>query len=152
MSHLLPRESWSCSERPQSIAYFCGTMAPLDPLPRDPVGDARQRAEAAAANWQKNNLATLWPAAADPGQPPRAGVVLSSYYRANVDPSELYVQTPPGSVKHRLASDTPVCRNLYVAGDWTSTRFNGGCGEAAIESAMLAARAIGGEPAEIAGH
>jgi hypothetical protein len=36
-----------------------------------------------------------------------------------------------------------------VVGDWTRTRFSGGCFESAIESGMLAARAISGVPAQI---
>ena len=39
--------------------------------------------------------------------------------------------------------------NLYVVGDWTKTRFSGGCFESAIESAMLASRGISGFPTEI---
>ena len=36
--------------------------------------------------------------------------------------------------------------NLYLAGDWTRTRFCGGCVENAVQSGLAAARAISGRP------
>jgi uncharacterized protein with NAD-binding domain and iron-sulfur cluster len=52
------------------------------------------------------------------------------------------VLTPPGTVKYRLSSSRSLFGNLYVAGDWTLTRFSGGCLESAMESGVLAAAAI----------
>ena len=65
---------------------------------------------------------------------------------ANVDPSERYVQAPPGSIDARLAADERVYQNLYLAGDWTRTRYCGGCVENAVQSGLTAARAISGRP------
>jgi uncharacterized protein with NAD-binding domain and iron-sulfur cluster len=155
MSHLLPRESWPGPAAPRSIAYFCGAMqtAPVpDPPPPDPIGAATRRAERNAADWMKGNIARLWPVAALPDGTLKPGVVVSSFYRANIDPSELYVQTLPGSVQFRLAPGARVFTNLYVAGDWALTRFSGGCVESAVESGMLASQAICGEPISIAGQ
>jgi uncharacterized protein with NAD-binding domain and iron-sulfur cluster len=64
----------------------------------------------------------------------------------NLGPSERYVQAPPGGTRHRLASDARVYDNLYLAGDWTRTRFCGGCVENAVQSGLAAARAISGRP------
>jgi hypothetical protein len=131
MTHLLERESWDAADpgRAKSLHYFCGA-----------VPDVVRDGKGLAARWLGGAIHALWPAA-NP-LPPDPAVVAASYYRVNTAGSERYVQTPRGSVKHRLASGEPVFRNLYVAGDWTRTRFSGGCVEAAFESGMLAARGI----------
>ena len=77
--------------------------------------------------------------------------VQGRYDVANFDLSDTYVQTPAGTnVASRLdPAATAGFSNLYVVGDWTRTRFSGGCFESAIESAMLASRAISGFPQAI---
>ena len=64
---------------------------------------------------------------------------------------QISVQTPAGNnVASRFVPDAAAdFSNLYVVGDWTKTRFSGGCFESAIESAMLASRGISGFPTEI---
>ena len=47
-------------------------------------------------------------------------------------------------MSYRLPPGPAQFGNLYLAGDWTLTRFSGGCFESAIESGMLAAAAISG--------
>jgi uncharacterized protein with NAD-binding domain and iron-sulfur cluster len=54
----------------------------------------------------------------------------------------LYVQTPAGSVSGRPSPSTPYFGNVYIAGDWTKTRFSGGCVESAFESGLRVAGAI----------
>jgi uncharacterized protein with NAD-binding domain and iron-sulfur cluster len=151
MSHLLSRETWNGPDAPQSIGYFCGclklpTMGPIN------HGTMHQTASALAESWLENDVRTLWPAANPPPWPMSGGEALSRYERANFDISDLYVQTPAGNnVARRFVSSETAAgfANLYVVGDWTRTRFSGGCFESAIESAMLAANAISGFPTEI---
>jgi uncharacterized protein with NAD-binding domain and iron-sulfur cluster len=143
MSHLLPIESWSGPNPPHSIGYFVGCL----PLPQQPPpnpGSIPPVATKLADQWMAQSLATLWPAYAP-------GLVVSRYDVANFDGSELYVQTPGGAnVASRLSpAATAGFSNLYVVGDWTRTRFSGGCFESAVESAMLASQAISGIPAQI---
>jgi uncharacterized protein with NAD-binding domain and iron-sulfur cluster len=138
MSHLLPYEAWSGPYAPQSLEYFCGCV----PTPKGPPPDPRQDAEA----WLAGSIATLWPGAAGKGGPIDPSALVSGYYRSNLDGSERYVQTPADTVRFRLSPRTPVFGNLYLAGDWTLTRFSGGCFESAIESGVLAASAIAGGP------
>jgi hypothetical protein len=107
-------------------------------------------AEQNAQIWLQQYSSTLWPAAAPPGEPINPEIISSIYCRGNIDPSELYVQTPAGSVVHRLGPDKSGFANLFLAGDWTLTRFSGGCVESAIESGFLAASAMCGEPNAIA--
>jgi len=152
MSHLLPHEHWTGAHIPHTIAYFCGAMpAPL-PLPTTPPGLATQDVKRNAEKWLVDNGYFIWPAGLPRGTTPAPGLVISSYFRSNVDPSERYVQTLPGSVRYRLAPGSRTYSNLYLAGDWTLTRYSSGCVEAAVESGMLAAQAIGGEPVRIYGH
>lgn len=72
------------------------------------------------------------------------------YVRANREGSARYVQSPPGSIRLRLAPDASGVPNLVLAGDWTRTTLSAGSAEAAVQSGMLAARALGGHPEDIA--
>ena len=143
MSHVLWSESWNGPDAPRSIGYFCGVMAIRPGAPRDPMTMKQIAAENADA-WMLDNLATLWPET-------RANLMCERHLVANVDGSDLYVQTPSGSnVESRFSSAKPAgYSNLLVVGDWTRTRFSGGCFESAIESGMLASQALSGIPANI---
>ncbi|MEJ8849210.1 FAD-dependent oxidoreductase [Variovorax rhizosphaerae] len=133
MSQQLPLEDWPAANAPQAIEYFCGCL-PADALPANPSQDAQA--------WLDASIAGLWPAVAVPGGPMKPGTELSRYCRANWEGFERYVQTPAGSVKYRLPPGPAQFGNLYLAGDWTLTRFSGGCFESAVESGSLAAAAI----------
>ena len=62
--------------------------------------------------------------------------------RANLDPSDRYVQSLPGSGRFRMAPGATGLDNLVVAGDWTACGWDAGSMEAATRSAVLAARAV----------
>jgi hypothetical protein len=133
MSHLLSQETWP-QPAPQSLQYFCGTITAVAAMPgtpnsRYPDGDFKAAASA------------MWPTEPDPQVD-----LTEKYARTNTDLSERYVQVPPGSVAARLAPDSLVYSNLYLAGDWTLTRFSGGCVENAVVSALAAAQSISGDP------
>jgi Flavin containing amine oxidoreductase len=66
----------------------------------------------------------------------------AQYVRANVDPSDRYVQSLPGSGRHRIAPGSTGFANLAVAGDWTACGLDAGSLEAATRSGVLAARAV----------
>jgi hypothetical protein len=66
----------------------------------------------------------------------------AQYWRANVEPSERYVLSVPGSSRYRIQPDDTGFENLYAVGDWTACHINAGCVEAAVISAMVAANAI----------
>lgn len=143
MSHLLPQEDWSGhAVPPQSIHYFCGPMqvpggrmGMVVPLP---VFERQAREK--AVDWMTPFISALWPRVESLG--PMRDLVVSEYYRANTDPSELYVQVPPGTLDARLTPDSRVFGNLYLAGDWTLLPFSGGCVETAVWSAMIAAQTL----------
>jgi uncharacterized protein with NAD-binding domain and iron-sulfur cluster len=160
MSHLIVREGWEAPDVPRSIEYFCGVLADVVPRPlfTDPSFPASQAAgvKANAIHWLDENTRPLWPDACAPA--PSNGLDYSKlfdpknrlgkarldeqFWRANIDPTERYVLSVPGSVSKRLPPGDSDFANLYLAGDWTKTTLNGGCAEAAIESGVLAARAI----------
>ena len=155
MSHLLEREQWP-PPGPKGVAYFCSV------LDDDPPVDGAAAAQAAAARVRQSAIrfldhdaAVLWPAVAgehgfrwdalwaDPAVSVE-GVDRfdAQYWRANVDPSDRYVQSLPGSGAHRLAPDDSGYENLVLAGDWTACGLDAGCVEAATRSGVLAARAV----------
>jgi uncharacterized protein with NAD-binding domain and iron-sulfur cluster len=144
MSQVIVRESWTGPNAPGSIAYFCGSLETvMGPVT---MPDMEAAVTAQASNWLTGNLATLWP---NIGSNPLSNpAILARYDLANFDLSDRYVLTPAGpNVSSRFDPAKPAgFANLYAIGDWTKTRFSGGCFESAIESAMLAARAISGFP------
>jgi hypothetical protein len=70
------------------------------------------------------------------------GGIAGQFWRANVDPSDRYVQSLPGTDQYRLQPDRTGFDNLVVAGDWTDNGLNAGCVEGATRSGQLAARAV----------
>ena len=154
MSQLLPRESWP-EPGPRNIAYFCG---PLDePAPIPPFSDhgfpARElsRLDSIIVPFLERRLGALWPKIAGPegfawdalvGDGAGRERLRSQYRRVNIDPSERYVLSVPGSSRFRLPADGSGIGNVFLAGDWTKCGLDAGCVEAAVTSGVLAARAI----------
>jgi uncharacterized protein with NAD-binding domain and iron-sulfur cluster len=167
MSHLIPMEDWPEGNQPAGIHYFCGPLS----LPKGtpPPGDhtfPRQifgQVQRNATGWLGDNVGVLWPRAFvgngfnvnwkvlyDPTDEITPDRFAFQFWRANVDPTERYVLSLPGTAKLRLDPGDSGFANLYLAGDWTLTRLNAGSVEAAIESGLRAARAISGAPIDIA--
>jgi uncharacterized protein with NAD-binding domain and iron-sulfur cluster len=143
MSHVLRMESWNGANTPHALGYFVGCL-PVPQTPPPTPGSMDQDVTELASQWMSQSLSTLWPNYVQ-------GQVVSRYDLANFDGSDLYVLTPGGTnVSSRFSpASTAGFQNLYAVGDWTRTRFSGGCFESAIESGMLASRAISGIPALI---
>ncbi|HLU52608.1 MAG TPA: FAD-dependent oxidoreductase [Acidimicrobiia bacterium] len=147
MSHLLSVEEWPPVDPPRSLAYLCGAMPDVGP------GTASASVREAVTRFLDNDVAALWPrAVADGGfrwdelwdDKARVGPdrLRAQYLRANVDPSDRYVQSLPGSGRFRIAPGDTGFRRLVVAGDWTACGLDAGCVEAAVRSARLAADAV----------
>jgi hypothetical protein len=108
-----------------------------------------------AQTFLDRDVATLWPTAVENGGfrwsllcdgtpsavagPERLD---TQYWRANIDPSDLYVQSLPGTDQFRLHPGRTGYSNLSVAGDWTDNGLNAGCVESATRSGRLAAEAV----------
>jgi uncharacterized protein with NAD-binding domain and iron-sulfur cluster len=169
MDQLLKRESWAGRPNPpKSVIYFCGTMTDAIPIPPfshhgfPKTQDARANETAVA--WLDNNLGPLYPKACetgisqlrwsllDPGDDtPGEGRFDRQYWRLNIDPSERYVLSLPGSVRFRPRADESGFSNLYLAGDWLRTGINAGCVEAAVMGGLQASQAMTGFPKVIVG-
>jgi len=153
MSHLLPRETWPETDAPHSIAYFCSVLG--DDVAEAGPQLAAAQVRGAAIRFLDGDVGSMWPAAVDgsgfrwdllwdePGSVAAGAARFDSqYWRANVDPSDRYVQSLPGSGAARIAPGDTGFANLVVAGDWTACGLDAGCVEAATRSGVLAARAV----------
>jgi uncharacterized protein with NAD-binding domain and iron-sulfur cluster len=142
-----------------TVAYFCNVLADAQPPQRgfaDEWLDHRKAlVHAQALRFLSSDMAPLWPKAVDQitrrfdwdllvAPPAMKGPARldAQYLRANVEPSERYVLSVPGSGEHRIAPDDTGFSNLFVVGDWTACVIDAGCVEAAVISGMLAANAI----------
>lgn len=144
MSQVLPAEDWR-ADPPKAVEYLCGAVPPPPaPPPRGDglyVGSLSSVVEATTMAWLDGNARPLWPDTVVAKHFERRSL-RSAYYRFNVDPSELYVQNPPGSISDRLAPGESGFTNVFLAGDWTRTWFSGGSAEIAMLSGKQAAEAI----------
>lgn len=131
---------WEGSPRPQALVYLCGRMdGELPSAPESSFAAAVQRDTGTeTTRWLSQSLGYIWPA----GDAAREELVASIYARANVTPSERYIQCAPGTSTLRLDTRGAGIGNLYLAGDWTRTPLNAGCIEAAVMSGFQAAEAI----------
>jgi len=169
MDQLLAREQWEGTGiEPRSVLYFCGTLtdAELLPEPPNPAFAAAQAARARdlSLNWLSSQTGQFWPklrTGATPGIDwslvrAEAGVGQArfdaQYVRLNIDPSERYVLSLPGSARFRPRAHETGFDNLYFAGDWLKTGIDAGCVEAAVMGGLQAARAISGFPKTIVGE
>ena len=154
-SQTLPFEDWPDDERPLTATSFCAA------LPETAIREAAEPREVVRANavrFLESRGPMLWPGGVDadggfrwdllcghgPASAAPSGQARfdSQYWRANVDPSDRYVQSLPGSGGHRLRADGSGFDNLFLAGDWIDTGLNAGCIEAATLGGLQAANAI----------
>lgn len=156
-SELLHLEDWP-DPAPRSLQYLCGAI-PGDDYLRPPTDTgvpaaALANVESITAAWLSDAGIAIWPGTRSSAGgfdwdqlhdstgrsgPDRLG---AQYLRANIDPSERYVLSLPGTARYRLGADGSGYENLVLAGDWTRTDWNVGCIEAAVSSGINAAAAI----------
>jgi uncharacterized protein with NAD-binding domain and iron-sulfur cluster len=165
MRHLIDRERWTI--RPRALAYFCNVLAdgarPDDRGATTYPAAQRERVRANAVRFLEHDVRHLWPAAAAQAgfrwsllaAPDDAGGArveadatrfATQFWTANVNPSDRYSLSLPGTSALRISPLDGTYDNLTVAGDWTACGFNAGCVEAAVMSGRLAAHAIALSP------
>ncbi len=179
-THLLKWENWPVGHIPKSLWYFSGAMADYDAPP--PLTDTGYPARASAkvkaqcVQYLQASMGPLLPesttnAVSPPGDPigldfsllqaydeATAGMGVKrfdqQFWRANIDPTERYVTSPPGSTAARLKAWGSGFSNLTLCGDWIYTGLNVGSVEGAVMGGRLASHAISGLPAllEITGY
>jgi len=166
MRHLIREEKWPV--RPRSLIYLCGAMRePPKTRRRESHNFAkrcREQVRDDAVAWIRSNLRTIlpksvntsgkfrWELLVDPGEsvgsrPSRdESRFASQFWTANVNPSDRYVLSVPGSIEYRISPLDYSYDNLTIAGDWTDCGLNLGCVESAFISGRLAAHAIAALP------
>lgn len=156
MTSLLDAEHWPAADAPKSLAYFCHVHPAGAPPPGADHGypsRERERVAAAAVEYLETDVAHLWPQAHrvdgfrwellhGPDGASREERLGGQYLRVNVDPSDRYVLSLPGTSTYRLRADASGYANLVLAGDWTDNGLNAGCIEAAVVSGLQAANAV----------
>ncbi len=172
LRHLIPIEDWPADNMPASLWYFCDAMAEYDTPPPfvDHGYPARMQAKVrqTAIEYLNTAIAGLMPLSTNgarggngPAQAldfdllvdtrpqPVSGTarIDSQFIRANIDPTERYVTSPPTSTQFRLRPWQTGFSNLIIAGDWTYTGLNVGSVECTVMSGRLASHAITGFPA-----
>lgn len=170
MRHILKWENWPATDRPKSLWYFCDEL-PDDPHPA-PFSDhaypqrIADQVKASAIAYLDKAIGGLMPKATPaareghgsstaldfdllvPSLPGQGEAAFNlQFWRANIDPTETYVQSPPGSTAARLRPWETGFANLLIAGDWTYTGLNVGSVECAVMSGRLASWGITGAPA-----
>jgi uncharacterized protein with NAD-binding domain and iron-sulfur cluster len=166
MRHLIREERWPL--RPGALAYFCSalTSSTAPDFTSEAYSKRRQdEVRRNAINFLNNEIGQIWPKAlVRPGRfrwdllmtPDPSGCKSaakgearfdSQFWIANVDPTERYVLSVPGSQKYRISPLDNTYDNLTVAGDWTASGLDSGCVESAVMSGRLAANAISSSPA-----
>jgi uncharacterized protein with NAD-binding domain and iron-sulfur cluster len=156
MPQTLWSEDWPYDDRPGTVAYFCGTLDATWPTSESGAAYLQryqQQVASDATEFIDRNLRPFFPNAVTDngfdwqllsgvnGERGRAALD-TQHVSVNVDPSDRYVQSVPGTERYRLRPDESGYDNLVLAGDWTDCAMNAGCIEAAVMSGLIAANAI----------
>ncbi|HYI61345.1 MAG TPA: FAD-dependent oxidoreductase [Acidimicrobiales bacterium] len=166
MSDVLAAENWPAEGGPRGLVYLCGPLAHRGPWPAADQHDTPalfdDQSKATFVQWLRTavsvmpaagtqpftpeafDLAGLWCPADDEGV--GQARVDRQYWRANIDPCERYVPSPPGSGSLRPQAWQSGATNLALASDWIFTGMNIGSFEGAVMSGLLAAHALTGAP------
>jgi uncharacterized protein with NAD-binding domain and iron-sulfur cluster len=144
--------------RDAAIGFLDRHIHPLWPRAVRPGGGFRwelladARADAGIATQAAHPSGASGPSG--PSGPAGPERFATQYWTANVNPSDRYVQSLPGSAVYRISPLDASYDNLTIAGDWTACGINVGCVEAAVMSGRLAAHAIAQSPplADIIGY
>ncbi|ANI41186.1 FAD-dependent oxidoreductase [Mycolicibacterium vaccae] len=156
MPQTLWAEQWPEDDRPHTVAYFCGALRAGQPGLGDHDGYVSRCHETTlkeAAAYLDAHVGLYLPGAVGDdgfawhllcGAGGRHGVeaLQTQHVSVNIDPSDRYVQSVPGSDRFRLRSDESGYDNVVLAGDWTDSGVNAGCIEAAVISGLQAANAL----------
>ncbi len=176
MRQLVAEEDWP-DPAPRGIAYFCNVLPTPEGIPTFSATDypvvKNDAVRSNAIRFLNHELTHLWPEAVRARTGFRWELLVSSsedharadeesgersfdsqFWTANVNPSDRYVLSLPGTQRFRISPLDNTYDNLTLAGDWTDCGHNQGCVESAVMSGRLAAHAISGAPRleEIVGY
>jgi uncharacterized protein with NAD-binding domain and iron-sulfur cluster len=161
MSFLIPHEDWGATPEAKFLTYQCSAFPDAAVIPpyTDHGFPAREleRVNQNLTDWLTRYTGHVWPGMADPNNPaaldwgkltgPGAGALKlkAQYMRANIDPTERYVMSTPGTTSVRLKADESGFTNLVLAGDWIFTSLPAGSIESSVMSGLHAAEAVSGK-------
>lgn len=153
MTHTLSTEkAWRTSsggapnanaDSARSVAYFCGVLADKDIPATQAAANTKVTANFKALLEQ--GIQPLWPDAFAGGKTAWDATVGAPHAQANIQGSDRYTLSLPGSIGYRISPLDRSVLNMAIAGDWTATGIDAGCVEAAVMSGMLAAFALTNE-------
>ncbi len=156
MPQTLWAENWPTEDDPKTVAYFCGVLDaswPPDTDDQEYRRRSRDRVLTTATEYLDRHVGLYLPGAVTAdgfawemlcgtGGLRGPAALATQHVSVNIDPSDRYVQSVPGSDRYRLRPDESGYDNLVLAGDWTDCGMNAGCIEAAVMSGLQAANAL----------
>lgn len=171
-TRLIPWETWPADHTPQSLWYFSGLMSDYEAPPpftdHDYPRRQHERVKYQCIQYLQASIGPLLPlATTNKNRPAGDPIGLDfdllmgfdestagegvqrfdqQFWRANIDPTERYVLSPPGSTRYRLEAWKSGFDNLVLAGDWIYTGLNVGSVEGTVMGGRLASHAICGAP------
>lgn len=165
---LIPVEDWPEDHMPKSLLYFSGAAPQYDAQP--PFSDhdypvrEKARVKAQAQQYLQACMGALLPKSTTNAVNPPGDMIGfdfsqlvcpyddartlgvarlgQQFWKPNIDPTERYVTSPPGSTKYRLKAWDSGFANLVIAGDWIYTGLNVGSFEGACMGGKLAVHAV----------
>ncbi len=161
MSQVLPYEDWQENE-PGLLMYYTGSF--LDPEVIPPFSDYRyphdqmERIMRVSEQWLRDKMGWFFPNATTLEYPEgmKFDVIhdfsksaktdyarlKTQFFRANVNPTDRYTLSLPGSNKYRLRADESGFDNLILTGDWINFGVNVGYYEGAIIAGLQAGQVL----------
>ncbi len=164
-------ENWPQNNEPAGCLYLCGMLPPIVPPAKrkgeDYVNQQYYAAQTASVQTLISGFGIMYPestvAETKVGDPLSMNFSLlhmlkkgsklkgvsrfqDQYWCANVNPSDSYVLTPPGSPEYRLRANNSGFSNLVLTGDWIDNSLNFGSVEASVMSGKQAGNAVLGKP------
>jgi uncharacterized protein with NAD-binding domain and iron-sulfur cluster len=162
-SHLIDREGPPVSGRIGNLTYDCGV---LTEIPGETQAQANARVWEQCFRFCDQQIAPVFPLGVRANKPngldwsklycdgPSVGPdrLREQYLRANIDVTERYVLSVPGSQSVRRKAQDSGFKGLVITGTWIDTGLNISAVETAAMSGLQAARAISGYPQTVRGE
>lgn len=161
MSQVLPYEDWG-DQKPGVLIYYTGSF--LDPEVIPPFSDHNypheqlERIMRISEQWLRDKMGWFFKNATTLEYPEgmKFDVIhdfsktaktdyarlKTQFFRANVNPTDRYTLSLPGSNKYRLKADESGFDNLVITGDWINFGVNVGYYEGAIVSGLQAGQVV----------
>ncbi len=161
MSQVMPYEDWK-DDKPGVLIYYTGSF--LDPEVIPPYSDHEyphdqlERIMRVSEQWLRDKMGWFFPNATTLEYPEGMklsvihdfskkaktdyGRLKTQFFRANVNPTDRYTLSLPGSNKYRLKASESGFENLIITGDWINFGVNVGYYEGAIIAGLQAGQVV----------